>query len=296
MLPEFDLLMPRTLAEALDALSDAAPDAWPLAGGTNLVVDMRGGRVKPRLVVDLGALNELKGIRREGGYIVVGGRTSIDEVLRSRLLAEHCRVIVEAASVFANPLVRNRATIGGNLADASPAADMAPPLLTLGAVVELLSKTGSRRLPLQDFFVHVRRTARRPDELIAAIRWPVPATGCGAFQKLGLRQADAISVVSVAATVERDEAGICREAHIALGAVAPTPIRARKAEELLCGRELTPELLAEAGRVAAAEVSPIDDLRGSAGYRRRVAEVLVRRTLSRAMSPKPKKEESCKGR
>jgi CO/xanthine dehydrogenase FAD-binding subunit len=140
-------------------------------------------------------------------------------------------------------------------------------------------------LPLEEFFVHVRRTSRRPDELIAAVRWPVSAPGSGgAFHKLGLRQADAISVASVAARVERDEAGLCRQARIALGAVAPTPIRARQAEELLRGQRLTPELIAEAGRVAAGEASPIDDLRGSAGYRRRVVEVLVRRALSQAVS------------
>jgi CO/xanthine dehydrogenase FAD-binding subunit len=285
MLPEFDLLMPQTLPEALDALASAAPDVLPLVGGTNLLVDMRGGRVSPRVLVDLGALDELKGIRRENGQVVVGGLATISELLRSPLLAEQGRVVVESAAIFANPLVRNRATVGGNLADASPAADMAPPLLVLGAEVELLSKAGTRRLPLDEFFVHVRQTARRPDELVAAVRWPVPAPGSGgAFHKLGLRQADAISVVSVAATVERDEAGLCREARIALGAVAPTPIRARRAEELLHGQQLTPELLVEAGRVAAGEVRPIDDLRGSAGYRRRMVEVLVRRALSQAIS------------
>jgi CO/xanthine dehydrogenase FAD-binding subunit len=286
MLPEFDLLTPQTLPEALDVLASEAPDAYPLAGGTVLLVDMRDGRVSPRLLVDLGALDGLQGIRREDGHIVVGARTTIKEMRRNSLLADLCPVIIEAANFFANPLVRNRATVGGNLADASPAADMAPPLLVLGAEVELLSKEGTRRLPLDEFFLAPCETARRPDEIVAFLRWPVPADGSGgSFQKLGLRRADTISVVSAAAMIERDEAGLCREARIALGAVAPTPIRARQAEELLRGQQLTPELAAEAGRVAAGEASPIDDLRGSAGYRRRMVEVLVRRALSQATSP-----------
>jgi len=280
MLPEFDLLMPKTLPEALDMLADA-PEAAPLAGGTNLIPDMRGGRQRPGVLVNLTALGELHGIRRDDGHIVVGGGTTIAELLTDPLIAEHGAPLGEAAAVLGSPLVRNRATVGGNLADGSPAADTAPPLLVLGAEVELASYTITRRAPLEDFFVHVRDTICKPDELLLSVRWPAPAPGsAGAFRKLALRKADAISVVSAAVLVEPDENGACRQARIALGAVAPTPIRAHAAEDALRGSALTDEAIAEAAHLTAEAVSPIDDIRGSADYRRRVVEVLVRRLLA----------------
>ncbi len=280
MLPEFALLMPQTLEEALEMLAEGAPDVAPLAGGTNLVVDMRSGRYCPGVVVNIGGLEELRGVRRENGYLVVGGGVTIAELLDDPLIAQHAPVLREAAAVLANPLVRNRATVGGNLADASPAADSAPPLLVLGAEVELVSRQGTRRVPLADFFVHVRKTVRQPQELLAAIRWPVPTDrSASAFRKLALRKADAISVLNAAVNVERDGAGRCRQARIALGAVAPTPIRAHEAEEALRGQQLTPATIAEAARLAAEATQPIDDIRGSAAYRKRVVEVLVRRLL-----------------
>ena len=280
MLPEFALLMPQTLEEALEMLAEGAPDVAPLAGGTNLVVDMRSGRYCPGVVVNIGGLEELRGVRRENGHLVVGGGVTIAELLDDPLIAQHAPVLREAAAVLANPLVRNRATVGGNLADASPAADSAPPLLVLGAEVELVSRQGTRRVPLADFFVHVRKTVRRPQELLAAIRWPVPTDrSASAFRKLALRKADAISVLNAAVNVERDGAGRCRQARIALGAVAPTPIRAHEAEEALRGQQLTPATIAEAARLAAEATQPIDDIRGSAAYRKRVVEVLVRRLL-----------------
>jgi len=294
MLPEFDLLTPHTLPEALEMLAKAAPDVAPLAGGTNLIVDLRGGGLKPSkslqrpgVLVNVAGLDELRTIRRENGHVVVGGGVTIAELLEASLIAECDPVLKQATAVFANPLVRNRATVGGNLADGSPAADTAPPLLVLGAEVELKSREGTRRVGLDEFFVHVRQTVRRQDELLTAIRWPVPAPGSvGAFRKLALRKADAISVVSAAVMVEPGEDGRCGQARIALGAVAPTPIRARAAEEALRGQKLTPETIGQAARLAAEAVSPIDDVRGSADYRRRVVEVLVRRLLDDVVGSK----------
>ena len=280
MLPEFELLTPETLMEALEMLAENAPDVAPLAGGTNLIVDLRGGRRHPGVLVNVAGLDELRGIRQEDGHLVVGGGVTIAELLDDPLVAKYAPVLREAAAVFANPLVRNRATVGGNLVDASPAADMAPPLLVLNAEVELVSEGGTRRVPLEKFFINVRKTLCQPQELLAAVRWPVSSPrSAGAFRKLGLRKADAISVLSAAVMVEHDGSGRCRQARIALGAVAPTPVRAHAAEEVLCGQPLTPEAIAEAARLAAEATRPIDDIRGSAAYRRRVAEVLVRRLL-----------------
>ena len=281
MLPEFELLMPKTLPEALEMLAEGAPNVTPLAGGTSLLVDMRGGVRRPRVLVNIAGLEELRGIRLEDGWVVVGSGLTIAELRDHPLIAQHASVLGQGAAVFANPLVRNRATVGGNLVYASPAADTAPPLLVLGAEVELMSKAGSRRVPLGDFMTGVRETIRRPDELLTAIRWPVPSSpSVAAFRKLALRKADAISVLSVAVMLERDADGRCGRVRIALGAAAPTPIRAHAAEELLCGQALTPEAIAEAGRLAAEETCCIDDIRGSAAYRRRVTGALVRRLLA----------------
>jgi CO/xanthine dehydrogenase FAD-binding subunit len=280
MLPEFDLLMPQTLPEALNVLAERAAEVTPLAGGTSLLVDMRGSGRCPSLLMDLGRLRELHGVCREDGHVVVGGGVTIAELLDDPLIARQGAVLREAAAVFANPLVRNRATVGGNLAYASPAADTAPPLLVLDAEVELVSRGGSRRVPLEDFITGVRRTVRRPDELLAAVRWPVPSPqSVGAFRKLALRKAGAISVVSAAVVVERDGGERCGRARIALGAVALTPIRAHAAEDLLRGQALATEAIAEAARLAGEATCCVDDVRGSAAYRRRVVEVLVRRLL-----------------
>ena len=159
---------------------------------------------------------------------------------------------------------------------------MAPPLLALDAEVELASLRGTRRVALSDFFIRERETLRQADELLVAIRWPVPPPhNAGAFGKLGLRSATACSVISAAVMVESDGSGRCRRARIALGAVAPVPFRARAAEDALTGQQLSPEIIAEASRLAAEATKPIDDVRGSAAYRRRMVGVFVRRLLTR---------------
>lgn len=281
MLPEFELLTPQTLPQALDALAEGGPDAAPLAGGTNLLVDMRGGRRRPGTLVDLGKLDELRGVRLDDGHVVVGGCTSIAALMVDPLIARYASVLADAAAVLGNPLIRNRATIAGNLADGSPAADTVPPLLVLDAEVELASQAGTRRLPLDEFLLGPGQTLRQPDELLTAVRWPLPPPRSrAAFYKIGLRKADAIAVVSVGVIVSRDEDGRCERVRIALGSVAPRVIRARAAEDALRGQPLTEELVAQAARLSAGATSPIDDLRGSANYRRRATEALVRRLLS----------------
>lgn len=283
MLPEFELLLPKTLPEALGLLAAHAPDVAPLAGGTNLVPDLRSGRHTPPVLVNVERLPGLGELRRDDGHLILGGGVTLTEVLKSALIAEQAPVLHQAAAVFANPLVRNRATVGGNLADASPAADTAPALLVLDAEVELTSQAGTRTVPLHEFFTGVRKTVRRPDELITTLRWPVlPPHTITAFHKIGLRKADAIAVINAAVRVTTDGAGRCREARIALGAVAPTPLRIPTAEAVLQDQPLTPAVIAEAARLAAEAVTPISDVRGGAGYRRRMAEVLVRRLLTAA--------------
>jgi carbon-monoxide dehydrogenase medium subunit len=283
MLPEFDLWTLQTLPEALAQLSSAGSEAILLAGGTNVIPDLRSGRHTPKIVLDVSRLSELHGIRREDGHVVAGGGVTISELLASPLVSEHARTLQQAARLFANPLIRNRATVAGNLVDASPAADTAPALLALDAEVDLQSQAGCRSVPLQEFFTGVRKTVRRPDELLVSVRWPVAKTRTAyGYYKLGLRQADAISVVSVAIRLEADASGRCQEARIALGSVAPRPLRALAAEDSLRGQAFTEAAFARAGKLAAEAASPIADLRASADYRRRMVGVLVQRLLKQA--------------
>ncbi len=286
MLPEFDLLRPASLQEALQLLARYGEDAQVLAGGTNVLVTLRERYAGPPLLVDISRLSELRGIELspDGDIVAIGAAVTIAELLRHPLVAAHGATLVQAAAVFASPLVRNRATLGGNLVDASPAADTAPPLLALGAAVELTSANGVRCVSLDQFFTGVRRTERRPDELLTRVFWPVAEQRSGAFHKFGLRRADAIAVISAAVTAEGNRDGHCRRAAVALGAVAPTPIRVPEAERLLCGTQWTRELIAEAAAIAARETQPIDDLRGSAAYRRHITEVIVRRLLTRLLT------------
>jgi carbon-monoxide dehydrogenase medium subunit len=285
MLPEFDLVLPHSLRQALEILQKEPRHAHPLAGGTNLVVDMRSGRCSPAVLVNINDLPELHEIKLTGGELKIGGAVTISELHKNPVIRKSYPILIEAANVFANPLVRNRATLGGNLADGSPAADCAPPLLALAAEVELVSLTGSRRVGLEDFFTGPRKTVIRPDEILAAIYVSTNYTGsASAYYKIGLRKADAISVVSAAVVIEIGEGQQCKKVRIALGSVAPLPMRALKAEKTLENSLLTPRTIQQAGMIAAGEVSPISDLRASADYRRKMVEVIVCRLLKQIAS------------
>jgi CO/xanthine dehydrogenase FAD-binding subunit len=278
---DFDLLQPKTLNDALDALAQNNAAIRPLGGGTDMIVDIRARRAQPDVLVALQNVNELRGVVRENGHLRIGASVTIAEFLKHPLLTQY-NALAQAASVFANPMIRNSATIAGNIGSASPAGDMLPPLLALDAQIELVRKDGARTMPLHEFFLGPRRTARNANELITSLQLPVSnASSATAFYKLGLRQADAISLVSVAVWLERDGEKI-RDVRIALGAVAPRPMRALRAEEILRGQLFNETNLKEAARVAAEECAPIDDLRASAEYRRRMVNIYTRRMLEQA--------------
>ena len=285
MLPSFDLLTPQTLSEALEMLAKGTPGVVPLAGGTNVIVDLRSRRSHPEALMDLGELAELQGIRVDDGYVIVGSGTTIAQLMANPLIAEHGSPLGEAAAALGNPLIRNLATVAGNLVDASPAADMAPPLLTLNAEVSLMSQESTRTVPLQDFFVGPNETTLLPSELLVAIRWPIPPPhSAAAHHKIGLRKGTACAVISAAVRVEYDGSGSCRDARIALGAVAPKPVRAYAAEKVLHDQLLTSEIISRAARLSTEATDPIDDIRSSATYRKRMAEALVSRLLTQVTS------------
>jgi len=273
---------PTDLAEAARLL--AAGEATLLAGGTDLMPQTRSG-VRPLsgLLLNLRRIGELRGVSRREGAIRLGALTTVTEVLGDPVLRERAPVLCAAADCFASDQVRNSATLGGNLCNASPAGDLIIPLLLLDAEVELASwsdgRLAHRKLPLCDFFVGPGQTRLRPDEILTAVVFAEPAAGFVAgFKKFGARPALDISIVSVGV------AGVRREdrltgARVALGAVAPTPLRGRRTEALLEGQPLTEDLIAAAAEEAAGEISPISDVRASAWYRTELVRVLLRRTL-----------------
>ena len=279
----FELEMPGDLAGALRALGgggDATTVA--LAGGTNLIVDMRAKRERPDRVVGLGRVGELRGMEFGADRISIGGGTTVTDLLQSTEIAQAAPSLIDSARLFAGLMVRNTATVAGNIACGSPAADLVPPLLSLDADLTLASVAGTRTLPLDEYFLGYKRDARRTDELITRVSWPRrPEPSVNTFYKLARRKGDAITVTGVALTLCA-AGGVCTKARIALGAVAPIVFRAREAEALLKGRALTPALVDEAAAAAAAASSPIDDVRASAEYRLHTVEALTRRLVAQA--------------
>ena len=285
MYTPFDLEMPGDLSGALTALAaDGDTKTVPMAGGTNLIVDMRAKRERPERVIGLGAVGELQGMEFGADRISIGGGTTVTDLLRSPEIAQAAPSLIDSSRLFAGLMVRNTATVAGNIACGSPAADLVPPLLSLDADVTLASVDGTRTLPLGEYFLGYKRDVRRPDELITRISWPrLPKPFVNTFYKLARRKGDAITVTGVALTLAA-AGGVCAKARIALGAVAPIVFRARKAEAVLEGRNLTPALIGEAAAAAAAATSPIDDVRASAEYRLHTVEALTRRMVAQAWS------------
>ncbi len=279
MINDFDFTRPRNVSEALAALAHDGCIV-PVAGGTNIMVNLKRAPLDADLVVDLSGVEELKSISVNNGRVRLGAGVSFAHLLDWRPGGAIEGLMQPMCVAFAGPLIRNLATVGGNICDASAAADISPPLLALDAAVELQSAAhGCRTLPLAEFFQGVRRTARRPDELLAAIEFPQPAEDERWFYyKLGKRKADAISIVSIAMTL-RLEQGKVEQARIALGAVAPVAMRAPKAESLLQGESLDETIINAAAVAAANEARPIDDFRATGAYRRSMVEALVRRGL-----------------
>jgi len=278
MMPAFS---PNSLAEALQHLAES-PELRPLAGCTDLLV----GEPEDRLerwpgVVDLRGLEELRTIGRDGRHIEIGSGVTFSELQRSELVQEHFSALVEVSRVIGGWQIQNRATLGGNIANASPAGDSLPVLLALDAEIVVVGLGGERMIPYHEFHIGYRKIALEPGELIARIRIPLPAPGSDQyFWKVGTREAHAISKVVVALVGQVDDRKFVGY-RLAAGSVAPTPVRLREVEEAVIGRpadEATAEL---AGTLAAESVEPIDDVRSSAAYRKFALQRVVRRLTLR---------------
>jgi CO/xanthine dehydrogenase FAD-binding subunit len=283
MLEPVEILAPDTWEQAL-AMKAAQPDAVPIAGGTDLMVALNFDRARPQAILDLTRVPELRKWEADDGRLRIGAGvtyTRLIEELRERLPG-----LAMASRTVGSPQIRNRGTVGGNLGTASPAGDGLPPLYVSDAEVELASATGTRRVPVAEFVTGPKRQSAREDELIAAFHLPA-ATGPQQFAKIGTRNAMVIAVCSLALAVWPERRAVCA----CIGSAGPTPIRAKEAEAFIAGvldeeglwegrGALAPSALERFGELVAAAAAPIDDVRGSAAYRRHALGVLARRTLT----------------
>ena len=278
----FEYHEPTSVREAVELGARHGADARFLAGGTDLLAQIRRGLVRPRHVVSLHRVPGLDAIEIDGA-VTLGALVTHRRLERAAALPGGLQALGESAAVVGGHQIRNVATVGGNIANASPAADLVPVLLALDAEVTCLGRDGERTLPLAGFASAPGVTARRPDELLTRVRFPrLPPHAATAFLKAGRRRAMEISLVCVAVRLTLDAGRErCLDARIALGAVAPTTLRARAAERCVQGRALTAEVMAEAGRAAAGECQPITDVRASARYRALLVATLVPRALAR---------------
>ncbi len=269
---------PRSLAAALAALAED-PGLVPVAGCTDLMVCEPLERVALPGVIDLLRVPELAGLRRVDGGLEIGATTTFREIGESPQVRRDYPALAAAAAVVGGRQIQNRATIGGNVANASPAGDSLPVLLALDAEVTIAGASGDRVVPYREFHSGYRKTALAPGELLVAVRLPAPAAGTRQlFRKVGTREAQAISKVVVALAARLEE-GAIREPRLAAGSVAPIPVRFESVERFLAGRRPDVETADEAGRLAAASVEPIDDVRSTAAYRRFALERVVRRMV-----------------
>jgi xanthine dehydrogenase small subunit len=280
--------VPRRLFDAYELLADgvaAGVAPVPIAGGTDLMVQITGElREPPARMLDLSRIEELHGIALDRGALVLGAGTTYSEIRRSTLCREHLPALVECAATIGAAQIQNRGTIGGNLANASPAGDTLPVLLATDATILVGGQRGERRIAATDFFTGYRQTALAPDELILHVEIPLPTGRHVRFRKVGTRRAQAISkvVMALAWREPRTSSAGWSEVRIALGSVAPTPIRAAATERVLEGAGPTPEVADRAAETLAAELSPIDDIRSTADYRRVVAARVLHRLLREA--------------
>jgi aerobic carbon-monoxide dehydrogenase medium subunit len=285
-LRSFDYHAPSSLPEVFDLLERYGDDAHVIAGGTALVLLLKQGLIQPGHVVALRGIPALHGIaRNEDGGLTVNAMATHRQVERSPLVADYCTALARTFSRVATVRIRNQGTIGGNLAHADPAQDPPPMLIALGASAEVVSRGGMRSIPLDEFFVDYFETALQPGEVLASVRLPsLPAGTRVHYEKFLPRTQDDYATVSVAAALRVGQDSKCEAVRVALGAAAVTPVRARTVEEALIGQVLSSEVIRDAAALVREEVDPLDDLRGSAAYKREMARVWTERTLLRLLN------------
>jgi carbon-monoxide dehydrogenase medium subunit len=276
----FEYLEPETLEEALALLADDPEETLVMAGGTSLVILMKQDLVRPTRVLGLRRIAELRAIDEGRDVLALGALATHGALARSRAVRAHAPALASTFAAVATVRIREQATLGGNLAHADPAQDPPVTLLALDGVAVAMSKARTRRIPLDALFVDMFETSLERDELLVRVELPPPPAGARAtYKKFLPATLDDYATVSVAAVIATDPAGVCTHVRIALGGAGPVPLRAHEAQRSLVGRRIDDAAIREAAALAAAATDPIDDLRGSAEYKRAMAAVWTERAL-----------------
>jgi CO/xanthine dehydrogenase FAD-binding subunit len=285
-LKPFDYYAPDTLDDAFSLLDRYGEKAKVLAGGTDLLVSLRSGLLHPVCLIDISGIPPLRQVTEDRDWLRIGAGVSLAEIESSDLLQERVPLLLDAVRTIGVSQTRNLGTLGGNLASGVPSADTAPPLLALEASVIIVSSKGMRTLPLLEFFRGPKETALTAGEILAEVLIPrEERTEAGKYLKLGRRKALSLALVGVAVRVEIDrDRGRFQDVRIALGAVSPTPIRAKGGEEFLKGKGFRIEVIEEGARRVSEEARPIDDFRASADYRKEMVRVLTRRGVEACLN------------
>jgi CO/xanthine dehydrogenase FAD-binding subunit len=275
-----DYYSPDTYKEALELLR--LPDSKPIAGGTDLVPKMRAGVLSPRIVVDLQNLG-LDQITESDHRLILGACVKHAQIVESSLMQNTASILATACRQVGSPPIRNRGTIGGNIVNASPAADSVPALLVLDATLVIADRDGKvYEIPLENFFLSPGKTILRPGEILKEIHIVIPHGKGTAFLKAGKCNAMAISIVNVAACLGVNDKGVIDHVHVALGSAAPTPVFARQAEAFLLGKRAGENIFAEAAELVSSDISPISDVRAGREYRLELSKVMIKRVLNEA--------------
>ena len=283
-IPAFEYVAPRTLSELFEILDGHGKEIQVIAGGTDLIIALKERAVAPEIVVDLGRLrNELGGVSVEDGVLRIGALATFSQIESSPFVARYANALRQAAANVGTLQIRSIATLGGNLATASPAADSAPPLIALGATVTLLSGSGQRSLPAQSVFAGPKRNGLRPGEIVSSVEIPANEEIRSAWTRSAVRNENVLSTVSVAVALAVKD-GRFGPSRVALGAVAPTPILAEKATAAITGSEATEDQVKRVAVLAAEDARPISDIRASAHYRKRLVFVLTKRLILQILS------------
>ncbi len=293
-LSDIEVVSSKSLDDALGVLHDRSGKIKPIAGSTDAIIQLKQDTLQIEQLLDISNMRELRYIRREGCIVRIGALSTYSDMIESPVLRSSCRMLVDACKTIGSQQIQNRATIGGNLGNASPAGDTIPPLYVLDANVKVQSRERLRLVPIEKFFLGYRRIDLMPDELITEISFEAVEEPCdGRFLKLGLREGHFIALVSLAIRVRwANDTDILSDAGVALGAVAPVVFRARKCEEYLRNRTLTHDMIWNAGKIASAESSPISDLRASADYRRAVIPSLLYKAVHMLIDSRHRWEKS----
>ena len=285
MIPRsFEYSAPGTLDEAVSLLQKLGPDAKILSGGQSLIPMMKLRLASPPHIVDINCIPNLDYISEVDGTLRIGALVRESDLERSALVKSRCPILIDTTSVIADPLVRNQATVCGNLAHGDPANDHPATMLALGAVLVAVGPKGQREIPIEEFFPALFTTALQPDEILKEIRIPIPPPSSGgAYLKLERKVGD-YATAGVAAQITLHRSGPCQRAGVGLTNVGFTPLKARQAEAFLQGKELDEATIKQAATIAAGESQPVDDMRGSAEYKRDLVRVLGARALKLALA------------